>query len=279
MKVEIFSNTKCIVGEGPVWDAENHRMLFLDIRGKCIYSVNVLNGAVDQINLPQRIGCFALCENGKIIAGLSDGIYFVSEKGEITPAHRPVQIKGERFNDGKIGPDGAFYLGTSAADGKGAFYRLKKGVLTELFGDVACSNGLDWTEDKKQMYYIDTPRQMIEIFDFDKDSGTVFNRRKFMDIPKTWGLPDGMTLDSDGNLWVALWDGGCVIQIDKATKKVINKVEIPCRRASCVAFGGENRDKLFITSAAFGNEENQASGKTFCVNTNTRGASVYKYKE
>ena len=279
MKLELFESTKCIVGEGAVWDTENNRLLFLDIRGQFIKSVDYLTGECTQINLPQRIGCFVLTQNGDILAGLTDGVYLIDKNGKPTLAHQPLKIKGDRFNDGKAGPDGAFYLGTSAADGNGAFYRLKDGVLTEVFDGCACSNGIDWTADKSQMYYIDTPRQMIEIFDFDVNSGTLSNRRKFMDIPKEWGLPDGMTLDSDGNLWVALWDGACVIQIDKNTKKVISKIEVPCPRASCCAFGGENLDELFITTAAFGNEENQASGKTFKIKVNAYGAKVYKYKE
>ncbi len=279
MKAEVFNNTKCVVGEGPVWDGENNRLLFLDIRGQFIMSVDYATGEARQIDLPQRIGCFALCESGKIIAGLTDGVYFVGAHGQITPAHPPLKIKGDRFNDGKVGPDGAFYLGTSAADGNGAFYRLKNGELRKLFDGVTCSNGLDWSKDGKQMYYIDTPRQMIEIFDFDVTQGILSNRRKFMDIPKSWGLPDGMTLDADGNLWVALWDGSKVIQIDKTTKQIINQIDVPCPRASCVAFGGENLTKLFITTAAFGNEQNDMAGKTYKVHVNAHGGTVYKYKE
>lgn len=279
MNLELFNNTKCIVGEGPVWDDKNNRLLFLDIRGQFIIGVDYSTGKTEQIDLPQRIGCFALAENGDILAGLTDGVYRIDKSGSLTLAHQPVKIKGDRFNDGKAGPDGAFYLGTSAADGKGAFYRLKHGVLTELFDGCACSNGIDWTRDTKQMYYIDTPRQMIEIFDFDISSGTLSNRRKFMDIPKEWGLPDGMTLDSNGNLWVALWDGSGVIQIDKTTKEIIYKTDIPCPRASCCAFGGENSDELFITSASFGDEQNEMSGKTFKIKVNAKGSKTYRYKE
>ncbi|MBQ6947887.1 MAG: SMP-30/gluconolactonase/LRE family protein [Clostridia bacterium] len=279
MQAELFNNIRCIVGEGPVWDAEKNRMLFLDIRGQKIISVERPTGKEETIHLPQRIGCFALCEKGGLIAGLTDGVYFINEDNTLSLAHLPVKIKGDRFNDGKIGPDGAFYLGTSASDGKGAFYRLKNGVLAELFDGVTCSNGLDWTEDGTRMYYIDTPRQMIEMFDFDVACGTLSNRRKFMDIPKTWGLPDGMTKDRDDHLWVALWDGGSVIQIDKNTKQVINRIDLPCPRASCPAFGGDHGEELFITTAAFGNEQNESAGKTYKIKTVARGGTVYKYRE
>ena len=278
MNLEIFNETKCIVGEGPVWDGERNQLLSLDIRGQFILKTDYYTGKFQKIDLPQRIGCFALTESGDIIAGLTDGVYRIDNRGAITLAHQPVTIKGDRFNDGKIGPDGAFYLGTSAADGCGGFYRLKDGVLTELFDGCACSNGLDWTADGKQMYYIDTPRQMIELFDFDVLTGTLSNRRKFMDIPKEMGLPDGMALDSDCNLWVALWDGACVLQIHKTTKEIINRIQAPCPRASCCAFGGKDLNELFITTASFGNEHNEMAGKTFRVKVGSTGAKVYKYK-
>ena len=279
MNLEVFNETRCIVGEGPVWDSENNQLLSLDIRGQFILKTDYETGNTQKVSLPQRIGCFALAESGDIIAGLTDGVYRIDKSGAVILAHQPVAIKGDRFNDGKIGPDGAFYLGTSAADGCGAFYRLKDGVLTELFNGCACSNGLDWTADGRHMYYIDTPRQMIELFDFDVLTGTLSNRRKFMDIPKETGLPDGMTLDSNGNLWVALWDGACVLQIHKTTKEIINRIQVPCPRASCCAFGGKDLDELFITSASFGNEQNEMAGKTFRVKVGFTGAKVYKYKE
>ena len=88
-----------------------------------------------------------------------------------------------------------------------------------------------------------------------------------------------MTLDNNGNLWVALWDGASAIQIDKNTKQIINKIYLPCPRASCCAFGGENLDELFITTASFGDEQNEMSGKTFKIKVNAKGTNVYKYKE
>lgn len=280
MELITVNKENCIVGEGPMWDVKTNVFMFLDIQGKCVYKHNFDLNTETKIVLPQQIGCMALTENGKLLVALEDGVYFADDSGNVTLAHQAVKIKGRRFNDGKVGPDSAFYLGTTDDSGKGAFYRLKDGVLTELFDGCGCSNGLDWTTDEKLMYYIDTKRQMIELFDFDKENGSLSNRRKFMDIPKEWGLPDGMTLDADDNLWVALWDGNAVIQIDKNTKEVINKITVPAKKASCPVFGGKKMNELFITTAAVYEDLNElpAAGNTFKVLTDTKGKSMYYYK-
>ena len=280
MALITVNKENCIVGEGPMWDVKTNVFMFLDIQGKCVYKHNFDLNTETKIVLPQQIGCMALTENGKLLVALEDGVYFADDSGNVTLAHQAVKIKGRRFNDGKVGPDGAFYLGTTDDSGKGAFYRLKDGVLTELFDGCGCSNGLDWTTAEKLMYYIDTKRQMIELFDFDKENGSLSNRRKFMDIPKEWGLPDGMTLDADDNLWVALWDGNAVIQIDKNTKEVINKITVPTKKASCPVFGGKKMNELFITTAAVYEDLNElpAAGNTFKALTDIKGKSMYYYK-
>ncbi len=275
----IVNNTNSLVGEGPLWDVKTNTLLFLDIRGECIWKHNLQNCKCDKITLPQMIGCMGVCENGDLIVALEDAIYRLNKDGEMSKAHQDIKIKGRRFNDGKVGPDGAFYVGTSDDNNMGAFYRLKDGVLTELFEGCGCSNGIEWTTDEKHMYYIDTPRQMIEIFDFEKETGELTNRRKFMDVPIELGKPDGMTLDANDDLWVALWDGHKVIQIDKDSKRIKDEIPVPCPKASCCAFGGADLNELFITTAGFyDTEEYTDAGKTFKTSLNTKGKTINYYK-
>ena len=275
----IVNATNSLVGEGPLWDVKTNTFLFLDIRGKCVWKHNVQINKCDKIELPQQIGCMGVCENGDLLVALEDAIYRLDKNGEMTKAHQDIKIKGRRFNDGKVGPDGAFYTGTSDDNNMGAFYRLKDGVLTELFEGCGCSNGLEWTTDEKIMYYIDTPRQMIELFDFKKATGELSNRRKFMDVPIELGKPDGMTLDANDDLWVALWDGNKVIQIDKDTKKIKNEICVPCPKASCCAFGGLELDELYITTAGFYDaEEYKNAGNTFKTVLDVKGKRMNYYK-
>lgn len=268
-----------VVGENPIWDYRKAALMFIDIRGKSIYRRFERDKKTEIIKLPQEIGCLALCENGDMLLGLCDGVYRMNEKGELALAHQKTRIKGRRFNDGKIGPDGAFYLGTTDNDGMGAFYRLRDGQLEELFDGCACSNGIDWSRSSEMMYYIDSPRQMIETFDFDVSEGKLSNRRKFMDIPKKWGLPDGMTLDVDDNIWLALWGGERVIHIDKDSKEIIQEIKLPCPKVSSCAFGGEDLRDIYVTTAAMSDIPSYPSaGSVYKVASSTCGKKINYYK-
>lgn len=269
---------RCRVGECPLWDADNSRLLFLDILGECIFLVDYAMGDIQRLDVGQQIGCMALCENGDILLAMQDGIYRMNESGEKVLAHQPVKIKGRRFNDGKVGPDGCFYLGTTDDNGEGAFYRLKDGVLTELFNKCGCSNGLDWSTDETKMFYCDTPLQKIEVFDFDKQIGVLSKRRTFLEINETLGKPDGFAMDCEDNIWLGLWDGGAVLEIKKDGTHG-RKIDVPAKKASCCCFAGAGLDDLIITTASSGNEEEfPLSGYTFMVKVGARGKKSYKYK-
>jgi len=210
---------------------------------------------------------------------MEDGIYRMNQEGQKTLAHQPIKIKGRRFNDGKVGPDGCFYLGTTDDNMEGAFYRLQDGVLTELFDGCGCSNGLDWTMDKKQMFYCDTVRQKIEVFHFDIENHNISNRRTFKEIPAEYGKPDGFCMDENDNIWLALWNGNCVLYIDHMTGEIISKLMIPAAKVSCCCFAGNELNDLIVTTASIGDEEEYPwAGYCFRTKVNVKGKPVYKYK-
>ena len=128
--MKIINKENCSVGEGPIWDPKTETLWQVDIRGKCLYKTQ--GSSVEKIDLPQKVGCMALSETGRVLVAMEDGVYWVDT---MTLAHQPIQIKGDRFNDGKVGPDGAFYLGTVDMGGNGAFYRLKDGIVEQLTED------------------------------------------------------------------------------------------------------------------------------------------------
>jgi len=252
--------------------------MFLDILGECIFKMDYATGEIEKIDVGQQIGCMALCENGEILLGMQDGIYRMNQKGEKVLAHQPIKIKGRRFNDGKVGPDGCFYLGTTDANGEGAFYRLKDGVLTELFDKCNCSNGLDWTVDGTKMFYCDTPLQKIEIFDFDPQTNSLSNRRKFVDIDLSLGTPDGFAMDSEDNIWLGLWGGNAILPIKK-DGSFGAKIEVPAVKASSCCFAGEGLDDLIITTASKDDEDTYPeSGYVFKEKLNVKGKKSFRYK-
>ena len=203
----INKHCRCIVAEGPLWDDRNNTLLYVDILGECIFKMDYETGEIQKIDVGQQIGCMALCENGDLLLAMQDGIYRMNDRGEKTLAHQPIGIKGRRFNDGKVGPDGCFYVGTTDDGGAGAFYRLKDGLIEELFDGCGCSNGLDWSLDGKRMFYCDTPLQKIEVFDFDANTHSLSGRRTFAEIPEELGKPDGFCMDEKDNIRLGLWDG------------------------------------------------------------------------
>jgi len=277
--VEVFQDKyRCLVGEGPIWDYDNKKLVFLDILGECIFIADYPQGDIKKIKVGQKVGCMALCENGDILLGMEDGVYRLNEKGDIKLAHKPISIKGERFNDGKAGPDGCYYLGTSDKNGEGAFYRLKDGELTELFFGCGCSNGLDWSHDETRMFYCDSPLHKIEIFDFDKENNSISGRRTLTELDKSLGTPDGLTADTEDNLWVALWDGEAVIKIN-GDGEITEKINVPAKKPSSCCFAGENLDDLIITSASKGDELYfPLAGYVFKANVGAKGRKTYKYK-
>ncbi|MBO5200278.1 MAG: SMP-30/gluconolactonase/LRE family protein [Clostridia bacterium] len=270
---------KTIVAEGPLWDDREQKLLYVDILGCCIFKYDLTTDEIEKIDVGQQIGCMALCENGDLLLAMQDGIYRMDKQGNKTLAHQPIPIKGRRFNDGKIGPDGCFYLGTTDADGEGAFYRLRDGELVELFDKCNCSNGLDWTVDETKMYYCDTPLRKIELFDFNSEKNELTNRRTFIDIPAELGNPDGFSMDADDNIWLGLWDGSAVVKIDTAEKKIVETIPVPARKASCTAFAGKGLDILVVTTASKGDEETHPeAGYVFSHKTNVTGKAPYRYK-
>ena len=268
---------RCMVGEGPLWDNARNRLIFLDILGECIYYMDYASGETKKQNVGQKIGCMALCINGDLLVALEDGVYRLTENGDMSLAHQPIKIKGARFNDGKAGPDGAFYLGTADGENKGAFYRLKNGVLTELFDGCGCSNGLDWSKDETKMYYCDTVLQKIEVFDFDKETGSLSNRRTYVHIDAKLGKPDGFAMDDTDNIWLGLWDGASILEI-KNDGTFGKKISVPAKKASCCCFAGKNLSDLIITTALKEDiNEYPLAGFTFITDVGKKGKLPYLY--
>lgn len=280
-KLEIFDSRNMVVGECPTWDENNKLFYNVDIRGKCFYATDYVSGSSKKIEVGQLLGCMALCEDGDIILSMEDGIYFRNLHGDLSLAHNPCEIKGMRFNDGKVGPDGYYYVGTSADNGNGAFYCLAQGNLTELFDGCICSNGLDWSLDSKELYYCDSQKHKIEVFDFSMKEHKLSNRRSILNIPETDGLADGMAIDAAGNLWVAIWGGWCVLNIEAKTGRILKKITLPVEKVSSCCFAGDDMRDLVITTASVKTslDEQPQAGNIFVYRSDVPGVYINRYKK
>jgi sugar lactone lactonase YvrE len=191
---------------------------------------------------------------GGFVAALQDGFWAVGDGPAERIAAVPEARPGLRFNDGKCDPAGRFWAGTMAydqAEGAGALYRLDPdGLARMVIDEVTISNGLAWSLDGRTMYYIDTPTQRVDAFPCDPVTGAVGDRRSEIHIPPEAGAPDGMTIDAEGGLWIALWGGSAVHRyLDGRLEQVI---ELPVSQPTSCCFGGESMDELYVTSARQG---------------------------
>lgn len=269
------------MAESPVWDDRTKALYFVDIRGKSFYRMDYLNGKSEKTDVPQLLGCLALCENGDLLLSMEDGVYRRSDKdGTLTPAHQPMKIKGERFNDGKVGPDGCYYVGTAGANFSGAFYRMQNNVLEELFDGCGCSNGLDWTPDGATMVYCDSRKQMLERFSFSEKYHSLTGRESICNLDLTLGSGDGLCMDAEGMAWLAVWGGSCVLRMNPVTGAVLNRIDLPVTQVSSCCFAGDDLKDLIITTASVrvSLSEQPMAGMVFRYRAEVPGMNFYRYQ-
>ncbi len=294
MKIELILDAKATLGEGPVWDAKSQILYWIDILEKRIYAGVEVIALLDKF-----IGCLALRPNGTLLTALSGGEGrssivnfrpFDPAQGRADSPQQAVlatvsESANTRFNDGKCDPAGRFLAGTMAmneSDPTGALYSFDGKQVTKLFGGVTISNGLTWSPDHKTFYYIDTPTRKVQAFDYDLATGQIANPRVAIRITDTLGWPDGMTSDTDGNLWIALWGGAQVTKWNPQTGELLEQIPVPALQTSSCIFGGKDMNELYVTSARKGmSEENlkkyPLSGGLFKVETKVTGMPTFEF--
>ncbi|HNK62603.1 MAG TPA: SMP-30/gluconolactonase/LRE family protein [Anaerolineales bacterium] len=250
MKVELLLDARATLGEGPAWDEKTQTLYWLDILQKKIYAGVELLAGVDDF-----VGCLAPCRNGHLILGKRASFVDldpVTSQQTVLSALSDSERVTNRVNDGKCDPAGRFIAGTmdmNETDPTGSVYSFDGSSARILFREVTISNGLAWSRDHKTFYYIDTPTREVRAFDYDPASGEIANPRAAIHVPESLGWPDGMTSDTDGNLWVALWGGAQVTCWNPNTGQLLEQIPVPALQTSSCVFGGRHRNELYITSA------------------------------
>ena len=248
--MEIAVRAYAKLAEGPRWDAATGRLLWVDIEG-C--ELHVLESGEDRaIGLDAMVGVAAPTSSGAVLVALADRLALVDLADEsvrtlVRLPHGPAL----RSNDGACDAAGRFWIGTMGLDetpGAGALYRYD-GRLERVLDEVTLSNGIGWTRDDTRMYYIDSPVQRVDIFDFEVASGRIDDRRPFVSIDESEGIPDGLTVDDEGGVWVALYGGSCVHRYDESGR-LDAVLEVPALNVTSCCFGGDDGRSLFVTTAA-----------------------------
>ncbi|MFF4396659.1 SMP-30/gluconolactonase/LRE family protein [Streptomyces sp. NPDC001480] len=249
---EVAIRAEAELGEGPTWDAATGRLIWIDILQSRLHTYDPSSGRRTVRTTPQHVGAVKPRAGGGLVLNLRDGVGLLDPDGAFRWLHHE-PVPGRRANDAAVAPDGSLWAGTMRYDeatGGGTLARVAAdGAVTTVLPDVTVSNGTGWSPDGALMYYIDTPTRRIDVFDFDGER--VSGRRPLAQIEEGAGFPDGLTVDADGCVWVALWDGGAVRRYtpDGELDRVIT---VPAPRTTACAFGGAELSDLYITTARTG---------------------------
>jgi sugar lactone lactonase YvrE len=269
IRTEPVGHIRCQWGEGPVW--WQGALYFVDIEGHRVHRYDPADGSEKSWEIGQRVGTVVPRESGGLLVAGDHGLFFLDEEtGALTPIADPEHDKPDnRFNDGKCSPDGRFFAGTislTRKTGDARLYRLDPDLtLHEAFGPVTTSNGIIWSLDGKTVYYIDTPRREVLAFDYDSSDGLLHNLRSVISTGHIDASPDGMTIDSEGNLWIAFCHGGCVSCFNPENGNELHRIPLPCLETTACAFGGPELADLFVTTGVHKTAKEEHAGRLFVI--------------
>jgi sugar lactone lactonase YvrE len=269
MRAEQVTGAVAAHGEGPVWDAALQRLLWVDMLRGDVLSLSP-RAEVERFHIGEVAACVVARSGGGYAVATERGFALIDADGTVEHLPDVWDDITVRMNDGACDPDGRFYCGSMAYDmaaGRAALYRLEgdRSVVRVLDG-VTISNGLGWSPEGANAYYVDTPTGRIDVFDYD---GELRERRVFVQIPRECGAPDGLTVDAQGGVWVALW-GGAAVHRYGADGRLEFVVETPVTQPTSCTFGGPTLDVLYITSSAENVDEPHA-GSLYSVQPGVRG--------
>lgn len=242
-----------LCGEGPVWDPESATLYWTDLGGNRFFRYR--NGTAEQLLDGLQICAVRLQRTGGFVIANHDGVFLWDGAGK--PALVVAELDGARLkiNDGTADAAGRFLVGSNFYHPHDPFERAKlfsistDGRATVLDEGFELSNGCGFSPDSKTLYFTDSTVRTIYAYDYNLAAGTVSNRRVFVQVPSTEGLPDGLTVDAEGYVWSAHWYGACVVRYDPDGREE-RRIAFPAKQTSAVTFGGPDLDEIFVTSAA-----------------------------
>lgn len=265
----------CHTGEGPLWHPLEKRVYWVDIPQGRLFRYDPATGEHEQCLETEAIGGFTIQEDGALLLFMAKGAVRLWRDGFLGTIIDSVAAElDSRFNDVIADPEGRVFCGTmSSGSHPGTLYRLDTdGTLHVVLEGLGCPNGMGFTPDLTQMYFTDSVPRQIYQFDYDRATGELSNQRVFVQVPEGEGVPDGMTVDADGNVWSARWDGGCLVQYSPQGQE-IQRIEFPARKVSSVVFAGDDYTDMYVTTAGGGRrpEEGEGAGCLFRLTTGATG--------
>jgi sugar lactone lactonase YvrE len=270
------------LAEGPVWTGDS--LWWVDLEMGRVHHTDPATGSDEVIEVGEPVGAVIPRVGGGAVLGMRDGVALWDADGR---EERRIPIEADddesRMNDAACDPIGRLFTGTMTHDHRrSALYRVDPDrTVTTVVTGIGISNGLGWSPDGARMYYVDTPTQRVDVMTYDVDTGAVGERQPLVRIADGEGYPDGMTVDADGHLWVAFWDGGCVRRYDPHGR-LVRTVPLPVDRVTSCTFGGRHLDRLYVTTASTGLDDARLAaqplaGSILAVDPGCRGLPVSRF--
>ncbi len=272
--IESVASLDCEIGENPLWHSTDQKLYFVDIPKGTVYSYDDTKSRCDVFCRTRVTGGFTIQEDGSFLLFQDGRLASLALDGTVRERLSGLCPGNERFNDVISDPEGRVFAG--AMEGDGRLFRFDlDGTVTELFDGLGVPNGMGFTPDLRGMYFIDSPARKIYLFDYERETGNLNNRRVFAEIPVDEGLPDGMTVDADGYVWTAIWFGSRLKRF-APDGSLDRDVFLPATQISSVTFGGPDLTDIYVTSTASATADRWRPSA--CDAGAFRGGDVYRVR-
>jgi sugar lactone lactonase YvrE len=285
--VEVLAGTACRLGESPVWDAARSRLIWTDIEGRALHMLSWPDRRLTRLGMRARVGSLGLTQSGRLVLGCEDGVFLFDEATGETTALAMIEADDSRtrLNDGKVGPDGAFWIGSMdqrpQREPIGALYRVTAdGRVERKIEGLKVSNGLAWSPDGRTMFHSDSRAQWIDAWDFDPATGAISGRRRIATPSEEQGRPDGGACDADGFYWSAGVSGAWLNRWSR-DGELTARIVLPLPSPTMPCFGGPDLATLFVTSLSESPAaaEVAGAGSLMMLAAPVRGAQVHRFDD
>jgi sugar lactone lactonase YvrE len=282
MNIRAISEVTSDLGEGPIWSADTNSVTWTDITQNTFHTADIDTGKTMSFGVPSMVGAIAHSKDGGYIAATQKGFARIGVDGKYSPLHSFLP-DDMRMNDGKVDPSGRFWAGSMALSfekGRGSLYVLEKdNSYRSILDDITLSNGMGWSPDAQYFYYIDSVPGVLKRFDYDLHTGQISNPKDLITFDSSSGIPDGMSMSSDGKIVIALWDGRR-IEIYEPSGEKVSEITLGVSRPTSCTFAGPNRDILIVSTASQGinRADEPLAGKILAVTgTGLSGLPTQQY--
>ncbi len=283
MSLQLITDQAMHTGENPLWHPVEKRLYWTDIPTGRLFRYNPARDETEQFYAGDVVGGFTFQADGSLLLFMEHGRIAHWENGELTMLIDEIPAEREsRFNDVIADPLGNVFCGTMPGPSVGGrLYRLARDLsLTPLLENIQISNGLGFTPARTGLYYTESVLRKIYYFDYDQTTGEISNQRLWKEFPDDGSVPDGMTVDSEGCIWSARWDGGAVYRYAPSGEE-LQRIDLPAKKVPSICFGGDDLRDLYITTALHGGtkaEEGEGAGALFRLRVDVAGQPEFYSK-